>query len=178
MTILTGPCFRGAMPFRQAFVERSADILMHETTVSTSFELLTATSARLSDSLNRNIKIKYSRSVQICPSGAVGPDIYCSCTWLCPLCFPSGESTHEPGLTSSSAVSKALYARAKLNSIGSTYPGGYQSLPGSNRSLVQVKKSDAEHLRVPHNNAKSSSTSYYVPELNILSQNTWVTMNG
>jgi hypothetical protein len=57
---LTGPCFRDAMLFRQAFEERSADILVHETTVPTSFELLTATSAKLGDSLNRNIKIKYS----------------------------------------------------------------------------------------------------------------------
>jgi hypothetical protein len=58
------------MPFWQGLVERSADILMHETTVPTSFELLTATSARLGGSLNRNIKIKYSWSVQICPQGS------------------------------------------------------------------------------------------------------------
>jgi hypothetical protein len=176
MTLLTGPCFLDAMLLRQGFVERSADILMHERTVPTSFELLTATSARLGDSLNRNIK--YSRVCTNLPSGAVRPDIYRSCTWLCPLCFPSGESTHEPGLTSSSALSKALCARAKLNSIGRTYPGGYKSRPGSNRGLVQVKKSDAEHLRVPHNNAKSSSTSYLCPRAQYLSQNTWVTLNG
>jgi hypothetical protein len=172
MTMLTGPCLRDAMPFRQGFAERSADILMHETTVPTSFfELLTATSERLGDSRNRNIKIKYSRSVQICPKGAVRPDIYRSCIWLCPLFIPSGESTHEPGLTSSSALSKALYARAKLNSIGSTYPEGYKSLPGSNCSLAQVKKSDAEHLRVPHNNARSSSTSNLCPRAQYLWQN-------
>ena len=113
MTILTGPRFRDAMLLGQGFVERSADILMHETTVPTSFELLTATSARLGDSLNRNIKIKYSWSVQICPKRAVRPDIYRSCTWLSPLFFPSGESTHEPGLTISPALSEALCARDK-----------------------------------------------------------------
>jgi hypothetical protein len=69
MTLLTGPCFLDAMLFRQGFVERSADILMHERTVPTSFELLTATSARLGDFLNRNIKIKYSRSTNL-PQGS------------------------------------------------------------------------------------------------------------
>ena len=90
MAILTGRRFPNAMPFRQWRGD--------ETTVPTSFELLTATSAELGDFLNRNIKIKYSRSVQICPRRAVRPDIYCSGTWLCPLYFPSGESTFEPGL--------------------------------------------------------------------------------
>lgn len=94
MAVWTRRCFL-AMPFRKCFVERSADMLMLETTVPTSFELLTATSARLGDSLNRNIKIKYSRSVQICSMRAVRPGIYRSCTWLCPLFFPSGESNHE-----------------------------------------------------------------------------------
>lgn len=56
-------------------------------------------------------------------------------------------------------ISRVLHTLAKLNSIGSTYPGGYKSSPGLNRSLVLVKKSDAEHLQVPHNNAESSSTS-------------------
>jgi hypothetical protein len=53
------------MPFRQWFVEWAAT-RMRETIVPTSFRLLKATSARLGDFLNSNIKIKYSKSVQNC----------------------------------------------------------------------------------------------------------------
>jgi hypothetical protein len=70
--------------------------------------------------------------------------------------------------SSSSGLSKAFHARVKLNSIGSTYPGGYKSLPGSNRSLAQIKKSDAEHFAgSPQQSEIQLNFLTYVPELNI-----------
>jgi hypothetical protein len=139
---------------------------MHEATVPTSFELLTATSARLGDSLNRNIKIKYSRSVQICPeeqfdriSTAVAHgSVRCSFRTESRLTNQDGPAR----------LVKGRYPPWQSSTASAAHtPGGYKSLPGSNRSLVQVKKSDAEHLQVPHNNAKSSSTSNLCPRAQI-----------
>lgn len=152
-----------AMLFRQWCVEGSATVHMHETTVPTSFELLTATSARLVDFFDRNINIKYSRSAQICPKRAVRPDIYCSCTWLCPLCVPSGESTHKPGLPARLVYRRRLHARAKLNGIGSTHPGGVQILTRFELQPGAGKEERCGAFAASQQKCEISSTSYLCP---------------
>ncbi len=99
--------------------------------------------------------------------------MYCSCTWLCPLYFPSGESTSKPGLLAH-VIFEGVARPAKLNSIGSSYSRD-TTLTGVTR--IQCKSEDrcGAFLRVAHRNAKSSSTSTYVPELNFRGRTRGVT---
>jgi hypothetical protein len=97
-----------------------------------------------------------------------GTDIYSSYTWLSPLCFPSGESTHEPGSLACLIYRGRLHARQKLNSIGSTYPGGYKSFIRFEPRPDEGKEERCgAFCGLTTTNAYPAQLRTYVPELNI-----------
>jgi hypothetical protein len=100
--------------------------------------------------------------------------MYRSCTWLCPLCVPSGESTREPGLLAHLNLSRRR-TPGKSSTASAVQTSEVQTLTRGEPQSGASQKIDAEHFAGSTTaNAKSSSTSTH-PRAQHSWQNTWVT---
>jgi hypothetical protein len=158
------------MPFRQWFVEWAAT-RMRETIAPTSFERLTATFARLGDFSNRNIKIKYSKSVQNClqessPTGDL-PQLHMALSAV----LSKRRVDERRGLPARLVYRRRFTPWQKLNSIGSYIPRRvqivtrFESLPGAGK-----EERCGAFCGFPTAMRNPAQLLTYVPELNICAE--------
>lgn len=105
---------------------------------------------------------------------AARPDMYRDCTWLCPLCVPSGESTREPEFLAH-LICRGVVRLAKAQQHRQYKLQRCKPSPEGNRSLVQVRRSMRSILRVQPQQCEIQLYFYSCPRAQHSWQNTWVT---
>jgi hypothetical protein len=76
---------------------------------------------------------------------AARPDMYRDCTWLCPLCVPSGESTREPKLLAHLNLSRRC-TPGKSSTASAVQTSEVQTVTRGEPQSGASQKIDAEHF--------------------------------